>query len=179
MNSSDTTTLLRDVDAIQIPSGTKMTLEKGLDFFVRQSLGGTITLETPKGLYRIDSNDVDAIGRTVKDEKAVSEAGAVDEKAVYTQLRRVYDPEIPVNVVDLGLIYDCLITAKEDNQHEVLVKMTLTAPGCGMGPTIAEDARRRILELESVTEANVEIVWDPPWNQSMISDVGKMQLGLM
>jgi probable FeS assembly SUF system protein SufT len=170
--------LLRDVEAIQIPSGLKVPLEKGLDFFVRQSLGGTITLETSKGLFRIESKDVDAIGQTVKDEKVSTTSGSVDEKAVYTQLRRVYDPEIPVNVVDLGLIYDCQITPK-DNLFEVVVKMTLTAPGCGMGPTIAEDARRRIMELEDVEDASVEIVWEPAWNQSMISDVGKMQLGLM
>ena len=172
-------TLTRDCDAIQIPSGTSIILPIGTSVIITQSLGGTYTVATQAGLARIDEKDVDALGIDPAD--FTTEKKAVDgslEDAVWNQLKTVFDPEIPVNVVDLGLIYDCAVE-KENGQTVVRVKMTLTAPGCGMGPTIAADARQKVLILDGIDEAEVDLVWDPPWNQSMISEAGRMKLGLV
>lgn len=173
-------TLTRDCDAIQIPSGNPILLPAGTTVIVTQSLGGTYTVATQAGLARIDEKDVDALGidpsEIAEEKKAV--AGSLEE-AVWEQLKTVFDPEIPVNVVDLGLIYDCAIENDPSGQTTVRVQMTLTAPGCGMGPTIAADARQKVLILDGVDEAQVDLVWDPPWNQSMISEAGRMKLGLI
>jgi probable FeS assembly SUF system protein SufT len=172
--------LNRDCDAVQIPSGNPIILPIGTSVIITQSLGGTYTVATQAGLARIDEKDVDALGidpGEIKTEtKAVS--GPLEE-AVWDQLKTVFDPEIPVNVVDLGLIYDCDIEKDEAGKTNVRVKMTLTAPGCGMGPTIAADARQKVLILDGVDDAAVDLVWDPPWNQSMISEAGRMKLGLV
>jgi len=171
--------LSRDCEAVQIPSGHPLVLPAGMSVVVTQSLGGTFTVATPGGLARIELKDADALGI---DPEAASEKVKVEgsaEQAVWEQLKTVFDPEIPVNIVDLGLVYDCAITKKDDGQTSVNVKMTLTAPGCGMGPTIAADARGKILSLEGVSDAEVELVWDPPWNQAMISEAGKMKLGIL
>lgn len=173
-------TLTRDCDAIQIPSGNPIVLPIGTTVVVTQSLGGTYTVATQAGLARIDEKDVDALGidpAAFQTEKKAVEGSL--EEAVWDQLKTVFDPEIPVNVVDLGLIYDCLVDKNEAGQTNVKVKMTLTAPGCGMGPTIAADARQKVLLLDGVDEAEVDLVWDPPWNQSMISEAGRMKLGLV
>jgi probable FeS assembly SUF system protein SufT len=172
-------TLTRDCDAIQIPSGFPITLPAGTSVIITQSLGGTYTVATQAGLARIDEKDADALGvdpAQFKTEKQAVEGSL--EEAVWNQLKTVFDPEIPVNVVDLGLIYDCAVE-KDNGQTVVRVKMTLTAPGCGMGPTIAADARQKVLTLEGIDEATVDLVWDPPWNQSMISEAGRMKLGLV
>lgn len=173
--------LSRDCEAIQIPQGTTVTLPAGTRVAVTQSLGGSYTVATDAGyLYRITDANADAIGYEATAKPATSEtAREVDEAAVWDQLKTCYDPEIPVNIVDLGLIYDCTIERKETGSASVTVKMTLTAPGCGMGPTIAAEARMRIESIAGVDEANVELVWDPPWDQSMISEAGKMKLGLI
>ncbi|MFL6545902.1 MAG: iron-sulfur cluster assembly protein, partial [Candidatus Udaeobacter sp.] len=105
--------------------------------------------------------------------------GEVSEEEIWNQLRQCYDPEIPVNIVDLGLVYDCRLTKKEDGGTRVEVKMTLTAPGCGMGPAIAHDAQSKILSIDGIDEADVQLVWDPPWNQNMISEAGRMKLGMI
>lgn len=177
-------TLTRDCDAIQIPSGHPIVLPAGMSVVVTQALGGTYTVATPGGLARIAENDARELG-LASESAAAPESGSpangdaeVTEEQVWTQLKTVYDPEIPVNVVDLGLIYDCAI-AREESGAKVHVKMTLTAPGCGMGPTIAADARSKILSLNGVTDAEVELVWDPAWNQAMITEAGKMKLGLI
>jgi probable FeS assembly SUF system protein SufT len=173
-------TLTRDCDAIQIPSGSPIILPLGTSVVVTQSLGGTYTVATQAGLARIDEKDIDALGidpTELKTEKKIVDGSL--EEAVWEQLKTVFDPEIPVNVVDLGLIYDCLVDKTESGQTNVKVKMTLTAPGCGMGPTIAADARQKVLILDGVDEAEVDLVWDPPWNQSMISEAGRMKLGLV
>ncbi len=173
-------TLTRDCDAIQIPSGNPIVLPLGTSVIVTQSLGGTYTVATQAGLARIDEKDADALG--IDPSQLVSEKKTVDgslEEAVWEQLKGVFDPEIPVNVVDLGLIYDCSVEKSDAGQTTVNVKMTLTAPGCGMGPTIAADARQKVLMLDGVDEAAVDLVWDPPWNQSMISEAGRMKLGLV
>jgi probable FeS assembly SUF system protein SufT len=172
--------LRRDTEAIQIPSGNGIVLEKDLRVIITQSLGGTYTVASEYGLARISAADADALGLN-KPETAATAGGEgvqLDEKAVWDQLRTCYDPEIPVNIVDLGLVYDCSISERPEGAT-VLVKMTLTAPGCGMGPAIAAEARDKILSLPGVTDADVELVWDPPWNQDMISEGGKMRLGMI
>ena len=172
--------LKRDCDAIQIPSGHPIILPAGMNVIITQSLGGTYTVATPGGLARIELKDGDALGLDSPSpgEESKKHEGPAEE-AVWLQLKTVFDPEIPVNVVDLGLIYDCRVDRKESGGNSVLVRMTLTAPGCGMGPAIAADARQKILAIDGVDDAEVELVWDPPWNQSMISEEGRMKLGLV
>jgi probable FeS assembly SUF system protein SufT len=178
MSTNSEINLTRECDAVQIPSGHPIVLPAGMSVVITQSLGGTFTVATPGGLARIDLKDADALG--LDPEKGIEKIQVTGdlEEAVWNQLKSVFDPEIPVNVVDLGLIYDCTLNSA-DGKTSALVKMTLTAPGCGMGPTIAADARAKILALDGVDEADVELVWDPPWNQSMISEAGKMKLGIL
>jgi probable FeS assembly SUF system protein SufT len=174
--------LSREVIATQIPSGDKQTLLQGDSVFIHQVLGGSYTVQTGTGLFRIDGKDADAIGETVT-AQTVSAAtladGAPDPEAIWDQLRKVFDPEIPVNIVDLGLVYSMDVARLDAGGHKVDVAMTLTAPGCGMGPAIAEDAKGKILLVPGVSDADVRITWEPPWNQSMISEEGKMKLGLI
>jgi probable FeS assembly SUF system protein SufT len=173
--------LKRDVDAVQIPSAAPVLLPAGTRVDIAQTLGGTFTVHAQGGLYRISGKDADALGLEPLIEEKKQMAGSpepVDEKQIWEILRTCYDPEIPVNIVDLGLVYDLAIEKLPSGFSKVNVKMTLTAPGCGMGPTIAGDAQQRILALDSVEEANVEVVWDPPWHQSMISEQGRRILGL-
>lgn len=181
MNEVSSAELTRDCDAVQIPQGTTVTLPKGTPVDITQTLGGSYTVHARGGLYRIGPKDADALGL----EAAVAEQKApgappveVDERRVWDTLRTCYDPEIPVNIVDLGLIYDLHIEKLTSGFSRVNVKMTLTAPGCGMGPAIAGDAQQKILYLDGVEEANVEVVWDPPWHQSMITAEGRRILGL-
>ncbi len=178
MNANAEIKLLRDCDALQIPSGHPIVLPAGMEVVVTQSLGGTYTVATPGGLARIDLKDADALGIEAGQAAAKIKVEGTLQDAVWGQLKTVFDPEIPVNVVDLGLIYDCQVSTNE-GKTSVLAKMTLTAPGCGMGPTIAADAKSKILALEGIDEAEVELVWDPPWNQSMITEAGKMKLGIL
>lgn len=175
-------TLTREVTATQIPSGDKQTLFAGDKVFIHQVLGGSYTVQTSTGLFRLDGRDADAIGEKVTDttvKGATLADGSPDPEAVSAQLRQVFDPEIPVNIVDLGLVYSMDITPEDAGGYKVDVAMTLTAPGCGMGPAIAEDARGKILLVPGVAAADVRITWEPPWNQSMISEEGKMKLGLI
>ena len=173
--------LKRDCEAIQIPAGLKTMLPAGTKVIITQSLGGSYTIACDYGLFRIADENADGLGLEPRSaqEKNQKNAADVDEEEVWEQLRTVYDPEIPVNIVDLGLVYDCQIITDQPSGTRVEVKMTLTAPGCGMGPAIAQDARSKILMIPGVDEAEVELVWDPPWNQHMISEVGKMKLGLI
>lgn len=173
--------LSRDVVVTQIPSGDKHTLFAGAKVFIHQILGGTYTVQGDAGLYRIDGKDADAIGEQVSTDTvqaATLADGAPDPEALWTQLRKVYDPEIPVNIVDLGLVYSLDVT-KTDTGYKADVAMTLTAPGCGMGPAIAEDAKGKLLLVPGLDTAEVRIVWEPTWDQSMISEEGKMKLGLI
>ncbi|MFM8884825.1 MAG: putative Fe-S cluster assembly protein SufT [Chthoniobacterales bacterium] len=165
-----------------IPSGEEATLTAGSPVIITQSLGGTYTVATQTGLARIAEADADALGLEVEkktEAPRASSGGEVKEDDVWAQLKNVYDPEIPVNIVDLGLVYDLILGKSESGGTTVNVKMTLTAPGCGMGPTIAADARGRILTVPGVESAEVELVWSPPWNQGMISEAGRMKLGLV
>jgi len=177
--------LQRECKVILIPSGEEETLPEGSVVVITQSLGGTYTVATQTGLARIAQSDVDALGIEVEEKPAAGPAagasagGEVKEDEVWTQLKNVYDPEIPVNIVDLGLVYDLTLGRSEAGGTTAHVKMTLTAPGCGMGPTIAADARSRILTVPGVESAEVELVWSPPWNQGMITEAGRMKLGLV
>ena len=184
MDSNQEILLSRDTPAVRIPSGDKITLLAGSRVYITQSLGGTYTVASEQGLARIADTDADALGidlvqSSSNDITALHHLGEVDAEKVWDQLKNVYDPEIPVNIVDLGLVYDCQILKTDDAKTKVEIKMTLTAPGCGMGPTIAEDARSRVVTVPGVDEAEVILVWDPPWNQHMISEVGKMKLGMI
>src|SRR5881409_3669771 len=172
------TELRRDVEAIQIPGGHTMTLEKGWDVVITQSLGGTYTVQVPAygGLFRIAGRDADALGLEPTTAPAVAASGDLEER-VWTTLKTCFDPEIPVNIVDLGLIYDMRISQLEDGSR-VDVKMTLTAQGCGMGGSIASDARNKLLDLPGVVEADVQVVWDPPWTPEKISPEGRALLGI-
>jgi len=187
MNLNEELTLVRDTNATIIPAGEEQVLSAGTRVTITQALGGTVTIRSDSGLYRISSKDWDALGDAAKaDLIAASQAAETDlgdapfsEDLVWTAMKGCFDPEIPVNIVDLGLIYD-LSTVGPDSEgkFEIFVKMTLTAQGCGMGPVIAEDAKQRIENLGSVSKAQVDIVWDPPWTPHMISDEGRMKLGL-
>jgi probable FeS assembly SUF system protein SufT len=176
-------TLSRDCEAIQIPSGQKTTIPAGTQGVITQRLGGSYTIATYQGLARIAEKDLDALGlekpQAQEAKKTVQTDGEVSEEDVWNQLRQCYDPEIPVNIVDLGLVYDCRLMKKQEGGTRVEVKMTLTAPGCGMGPAIAHDAQSKILSIDGVDEADVQLVWDPPWNQNMISEAGRMKLGMI
>jgi len=175
-------TLSREVTVTQIPSGDKQTLFAGDTVFIHQVLGGSYTVQTSTGLFRLDGKDADAIGETVAVQTVNSATladGAPNPEAIWEQLRKVFDPEIPVNIVDLGLVYNMDVAKLAEGGFKVDVAMTLTAPGCGMGPAIAEDAKGKILLVPGVSTADVRITWDPPWNQSMISEEGKMKLGLI
>jgi len=184
MQANKEFTLGRDCEVILIPSGQKFTLPAGTQGVVTQALGGSVTIATPHGLSRIAEKDFDALGLEKPAAKtelkaAVAGNGEVSEEDVWNQLRQCYDPEIPVNIVDLGLVYDCRLIKKNEGGTKVEVKMTLTAPGCGMGPAIAHDAQSKILSIDGVDEADVQLVWDPPWNQNMISEAGRMKLGMI
>ena len=172
--------IARDCAAIEIPNGGKVTLPAGTRAWLTQALGGTFTLQVPAlgGLFRVAGQDADALGREVPSTDASTTGQQVDEDAVWAQLRNVYDPEIPVNVVDLGLIYDLQLEPLAEGRTRVRVKMSLTAQGCGMGPSIAMDARQRIETLPGVEEADVQVVWDPPWSPQMISAEGRSKLGM-
>ncbi|MFT4175559.1 MAG: putative Fe-S cluster assembly protein SufT [Luteolibacter sp.] len=176
-------TLTRDVNAIQIPSGDALTLPVGTPVFITQRLGGTYTVATSQGLARISAKDADALGIDDEEEqKKQAEAERLKdaplEEQVWHQLKSVYDPEIPVDIVNLGLVYDCEIQETGDKKV-AMVKMTLTAPGCGMGPVIAADAQAKIMTIDGIDDAKVELVWDPAWNQEMITEEGKMKLGMV
>ncbi|MGI9089350.1 MAG: putative Fe-S cluster assembly protein SufT [Chthoniobacterales bacterium] len=183
MHENTEFTLSRDTESIQIPSGNKITLAAGTPGVVTQTLGGSYTIATSQGLSRIAEKDLDALGLENPQPAATNGSsaigGEVDDKAVWDQLRQCYDPEIPVNIVDLGLVYDCQLRKGDNGGTKVEVKMTLTAPGCGMGPAIAHDAQSKIMSIEGVDEAQVDLVWDPPWNQNMISEAGRMKLGMV
>ncbi|MDB6122426.1 MAG: hypothetical protein JWQ71_1419 [Pedosphaera sp.] len=180
MHNVTSVELTRDCEAVQIPAGTAVILPAGTPVDITQTLGGTYTIHAQGGLYRVATRDADALGIQASSEspKTATAEGPVDEKLVWETLRTCYDPEIPVNIVDLGLVYDMHIEPTPSGNSLISVKMTLTAPGCGMGGVIAGDAQQKILTLPGVEEAVVEIVWDPPWHQSMITEQGRKILGL-
>jgi len=182
MNNSDPVILSRDVEASIVPIGDKVTLNKGEEARITQSLGGAYTVVVNGNMFRIEGKDADALGKEPTAAKTASGQPVTQEnleKEIWNQLRSCYDPEIPVNIVDLGLIYDCHLSPLNAGSFKADVKMTLTAPGCGMGPVLAQDVQSRLLSLEGVDDVNVELVWDPPWNQGMMTEAAKLQLGLL
>ena len=185
MNQTEPVTLRRDVEAAVVPVGTKVTLQEGEQAYIAQALGGSYTVVVNGNMFRLEGKDADALGLEVVMPKVDANAGqpiAAEEleKKVWDALRSCYDPEIPVNIADLGLIYDCKLAALTDDRssYRVDIKMTLTAPGCGMGPMLAQDVQNKTLCIEGIDESNVELVWDPPWSQGMMSEAARLQLGL-
>ncbi len=182
MNNAEPIELTRDVEASIVPSGDKVTLQKGETAQITQTLGGTFTVIVSGNMFRIEGGDAEALGlepvKTPADEAKRPETIDDLNEQIQAQLKTVYDPEIPVNIVDLGLVYDSTPT-QIDGGWRVDVKMTLTAPGCGMGPVLQQDAQNRLLCIQRVDEADVQVVWDPPWNQDMMSEAAKLQLGMM
>lgn len=178
MQQREEVTLTREVGAIQIPDGTPIVLPEGTPVLITQQLGGSFTIMTDRGaMYRVDERNADALGKESRAETPNEAKGSLEDR-VWNQLRQCYDPEIPVNIVDLGLVYNCKL---EEGPEDTVVDitMTLTAPGCGMGPVLAEDVKRRVEGLSGVAEARVDVVFDPPWNQNMMSEAARLQLGFM
>jgi len=180
--------LERECEATLIPSGDRTVIPAGTDLRVMQTLGGNVTVQAVSNgqLLRIDAKDAAVLGEEYapRPDEAPSDATAAadapyDEARVWEQLRTVYDPEIPVNIVELGLVYQCQATPLAEGGQRVDIQMTVTAPGCGMGPVLQDDVRRKVLTVPGVKEANVELVWEPPWDQSRMSDVARLQLGWM
>ncbi len=181
MAERESVVLTRDVSIVTIPDGATGTLNKGEEVTIHQALGDNYTVITGYGhMVRIAGNDADALGKEPHQlHTLVSETHAeAVEKNCWEVMKTVYDPEIPVNIVDLGLVYYCNVKAIEEDLHEVHIMMTLTAPGCGMGPVIQSDVEKSIRALPGVTKVDVEVVLDPPWSRDMMSEVAKLQLGL-
>ncbi|MCG3202294.1 MAG: hypothetical protein NFCOHLIN_02175 [Gammaproteobacteria bacterium] len=173
--------MTRDCDAILIPSGTPILIQEGTNVYVTQALGGSVTVNVNGNLARIAGKDLDALGMQPQGGLAVAARtdGGVDEDLVWMQLRTCYDPEIPINIVDLGLVYECKIVPLPDNAgNRVDVVMTLTAPGCGMGEFLVQDVREKLLQVPNVTDVDVELTFDPPWNQDMMSEAARLQTGM-
>lgn len=187
MNTQEPITLERDCPAVLIPDGTPIVLREGSVVFVTQSLGGSHTVNINGNLARIDGKDADALGFEVVEDQQTKELtgnGDVDEDQVWLALRECYDPEIPINMVDLGLIYDCRIVPLENDDgkrtgNRVNILMTLTAPGCGMGQFLADDVHNKVAAVDNVTEVNVELTFDPPWSYDMMSDAAKLETGML
>ncbi|HSE12807.1 MAG TPA: putative Fe-S cluster assembly protein SufT [Rudaea sp.] len=179
--SSEPVRLERDCPAIMVPQGQEVTLPAGQTGYITQALGGSFTVFVDGNLFRISGENADALGKDRPEPLVLSE-GAEDadvERLVWQQLRTCYDPEIPVNVVDLGLVYDCVLDKNDDGQRRVKVTMTLTAPGCGMGDILVDDVRSKLERVPTVAEADVELTFDPPWNHAMMSDVAKLETGML
>jgi len=174
--------LTRDVDALLIPTAVEITIPKATEVLITQTLGGSFTIMISGNLARIEGKDADALGLSVDDLEVVEtkEAdGPVDLDQVWDQLKSCFDPEIPVNIVDLGLVYKCEIEASEDNKsNKVIIDMTLTAPACSMGPVIAADAETKVRQVKNVTDVHINLVFDPAWNSDMMTDAAKLELGL-
>ena len=179
---SESVTLARDCEATRIPSGSSVVLPGGTPVTITQSLGGQFTVTTDDGaLLRIADKDADALGEGAPAATVPAPAalGPFEEERVWEQLRTVFDPEIPVNLVDLGLIYRCQAVPLPEGGHRVEIAMSMTAPGCGMGDVLKEDVRRKVQTVPGVREVQVEVVWDPPWDASRMSDAARLQLGWM
>lgn len=177
--SREIVVLNRDTVALMVPSGARIILHEGTEVNITQALGDNFTVSVYGNLARIDAKDADALGKKVSDPLSELPDNATLEDKVWVQMQTVYDPEIPVNVVELGLIYRCVIEPVDDKSFRVNIDMTLTAPGCGMGPVIAEEVKQKVLKIPEVAEAQVDIVFDPPWTQDMMSDTAKLELGML
>ena len=174
-------TFTRDVDAIIVPAGLAVKLRQGQQGFITQALGGSFTVYVEGNLFRVAGKDADALGKEAVDVPHLPPNASDDDvrELAWQQMKSCYDPEIPINVVDLGLIYDCEIVRNDDGSRNVHVRMTLTAPGCGMGDFLAQDVKDKIEAVPTIREARVDIVFDPPWNQSMMSEAARLETGMM
>ncbi len=170
----------RDCAAIMVPQGDAVTLPAGQAGYITQALGGSFTVFVEGNLFRIAGADADAIGKPVPEPLELAEGAGDDEveKLVWQQLRTCFDPEIPIDIVELGLVYDCELETLDDGRRKVNVRMTLTAPGCGMGEVLVDDVRTKIEMIPTVAEADVDLVFDPPWNHTMMSDAAKLETGM-
>ncbi len=180
MGASEPITLSRACEVIEIPSGIRGTLPGGAVVRIMQSLGSGYTVTTDRGyMYRVDAKDTDALGisNPTAQIPAVQEGTTFNEQMVWEQLKTVYDPEIPVNIVDLGLVYSCVIAPLEQGGNRIHIKMSMTAPGCGMGNVLKADVESRLSRLPGVKEVHVEVVFDPQWHPGLMSDAAKLQLG--
>jgi probable FeS assembly SUF system protein SufT len=171
----------REVKAVAIPAGVEVNLKLGSVGYITQALGGSFTVYIDGNLFRIPGQDADAIGKTAAKAPEIPEGASEDDvkNVIWQQLRTCYDPEIPVNIVDLGLVYDCDVVKNPDGTRTVDVRMTLTAPGCGMGEILVQDVREKVELVPTVARANVELTFDPPWNHTMMSDEARLQTGMM
>jgi probable FeS assembly SUF system protein SufT len=181
MATREARTLSRDVEVAAIPYGDQITLTAGTTVYITQALGGSYTAMTDHGyLVRIEGSDADAIGeQPTKPISPEEVSGRSLRELAWDQLKTCFDPEIPVNIVDLGLVYKCEVEPLPEEGDKVTVQFTLTAPGCGMGDFLRQDVQQKLLAIPGVKEAEVDVVLDPPWDQSMMSDVARLQLGLM
>ncbi|HUD47365.1 MAG TPA: putative Fe-S cluster assembly protein SufT [Candidatus Baltobacteraceae bacterium] len=181
---SDEIILKRDCEAVSVPAGDKITLQAGEPVVITQTLGGSFTVVIHGNMARIDARNADALGysppaEVTPEDSAAVDAATVSEEQVMEKLRTCYDPEIPVNIVDLGLVYDLQIQPLPAGGRRVEIKMTLTAPGCGMGPVLQQDVESKVSSIPGVKEAAVFLVWDPPWSRDMLSETAKLELGMM
>lgn len=172
--------LIRACEAVMIPAGTHVLIPEGTEVNVAQSLGGSFTVYVDGNLLRIAGKDADALGREIQEAPKLPDnpSEADVEKLVWDQLKTCYDPEIPINIVDLGLVYECKLQATEDHKKKIVVKMTLTAPGCGMGGILVQDVKDKLEQVPTVQVADVELVFDPPWSREMMSEEAKLQTGM-
>ena len=180
-HTNEPVSLTRDVSAVIIPAGEIVTLREGTTGFITQALGGNFTVYVEGNLFRVAGTDADALGKEPVEPPSIPE-NATDkdiEEVIWQQLKTCYDPEIPINIVDLGLVYRCDVARNPDGERSVSVDMTLTAPGCGMGEILVQDAREKIAIVPTVADVRVELVFDPPWNQGMMSDEARLQTGMM
>lgn len=180
-HTNEPVTLERDVPAVIIPIGETVTLREGTPGYITQALGGSFTVYVEGNLFRISGTDADALGKEPVPPPAIPENATNKdiEDVIWSQLKTCYDPEIPVDIVELGLVYRCEVKSLDDGKRAVEVDMTLTAPGCGMGEIIVQDAQEKIAVIPTVDDVQVELVFDPPWNQSMMSEEARLQTGLM
>ena len=174
-------TLQRDCRAVLIPAGEELNLKQGTSGFITQALGGSFTVYVEGNLFRVAGRDADALGKEPVAPPEVPENASDDdiEALIWEQMRTCFDPEIPINIVDLGLIYDCTLNRGEDGRREVAINMTLTAPGCGMGEILVQDVREKVELIPTIERAYVDLVFDPPWNQSMMSEEARLQTGML
>lgn len=171
----------RDVKAVIVPAGVEVKLKAGQAGYITQALGGSFTVYIEGNLFRISGEDADAIGKEVVRAPELPPNATEDDvrDLAWSQMRTCYDPEIPINIVELGLVYECEVRPVEDGSRTIDVKMTLTAPGCGMGEVLVQDVREKLELIPSVKQANVELVFDPPWDQSMMSEAARLQTGML
>ncbi len=178
--SSEPVRFGRDCEAVLVPQGEEVTLPAGSVGYITQALGGSFTVYVEGNLFRIRGADAEAIGKEPLPVPELQENASDEdfEKLVWQQLRTCYDPEIPVNIVDLGLVYECEVKPAVDGRRDVAIKMTLTAPGCGMGDTLVDDVRAKLELIPTVVEVDVDLIFDPPWNRDMMSESARLEMGL-